>query len=168
MLHLVALSAHSLQCSQKTISGFYPESGECNMISYLFKIHLNIIRTYPLSLLRLCVCSVLFNDVISCQDFVALVMDGWMSWYRHWNLTDREKSAYYEKILSHCHFALTTNPIRTSLGLNLFSPRWWEVGSWQSEPWGSPEVCCSVPIKRMNLIIYVCVVQQDTQCGLNE
>jgi hypothetical protein len=56
----------SLHCSQKAVIGLYPEPGECNMISHLFKIHLNGIRPYPLGLLNFRICSVLFNDVIIC------------------------------------------------------------------------------------------------------
>ena len=137
------------------------------MISHLFKLHLNIIRIYPLGLLTFWVCSVLFNDVISWIDFVALVMDGWMD---EWAgsavgilMTGERNDVFWEKSCPSVT-AFTTNPIRTSLGLNLVSSRWWDVGNWQSEPWGSLAGCWSVPITKMKLPFfnYVLLAWADT------
>ena len=38
---------------------------------------------------------------------------------------------------------------RTSLGLNLVSPCWWDFGDWHSEPWGGPEGCWSAGLYRL-------------------
>jgi len=67
--------------------------------------------------------SALFNDAVSCEAYIAAVIDGWVDCW--WNSTDGEKLKFLEGKTSPNAVLSTINPISTGVvrSLGLYSER---------------------------------------------
>jgi hypothetical protein len=51
-----------------------------------------------------CILSLLFNGLVTCFDYIALILNGWMSMEYWWDDTNRRTMKYWEKTLLQCSF----------------------------------------------------------------
>jgi hypothetical protein len=64
----------------------------------------------------------LFKYAVNFWDYVALMIDEWMSMEQQWNYTDRGKPKYSERNLFRCYFVLNKAKMDWS-GIKLGPPR---------------------------------------------